>query len=271
MSITDQINEILNQVGGSAETLPDNLISTKLNRIIEELGGECNSKLLSKQLDAIIEILNNTTKTETGTFLELNDCDGSNVLNAFRMNGSGSQSGSTTIYISGKNMFGGEYDALFPMFLPSGTNVVVSALGTNDNVSRISYYDKNQQLIDYWSISSAIEGSQRKYRLVEISADTYYMRFSENECTEMQVEMGETQSNYVIFNRQVVTLNNISFSSGEYMSKENGVWGKTDTSNVFTPFDEEIQTKMNALHTYNGTTIISNDKNNEMVVTYKNA
>ena len=98
--------------------------------------------------------------------------------------------------IVGKNLFNGEYEAFFelPVVLKKGTVVTASCVQTTENLSYIYYYDKNQNLIDYWGMST-VSGT-RKYRTFTIDRDCYYMRTYIAPSNDVQVEYGSTPTAY---------------------------------------------------------------------------
>ena len=100
-------------------------------------------------------------------------------------------------YVSGHNLFSGEYDVMYklPQPIPKDTYVTASAKGA----TRIVYYDENQNQIDYWSVQEQDPNdSTRRYRTFCVSQygteDAYYIKFTLTEATDLQFEIVDSAS-----------------------------------------------------------------------------
>ena len=96
----------------------------------------------------------------------------------------------------GKNLFGGEYNTIFPLHFDADTDIAVSAnLITGSAVPQIEYLDENQQRIDYWGLTSAYSSiSGRVARNFTLPKETYYVRFIGAQTTEYQIELGNANT-----------------------------------------------------------------------------
>lgn len=99
--------------------------------------------------------------------------------------------------IVGKNLFGGEYDVMYPLFIPKGTVVTASINYHGSPFSRIDYFDKNGNNIDYWNVAatSAVSASRHR-RTFTILEDAYSFKFTGAPCEDMQIEVGENDTAY---------------------------------------------------------------------------
>lgn len=104
---------------------------------------------------------------------------------------------------TGKNLFGGEANALFRLFIPSGTTVTASDLGGGN----VRYYDAYQNEIDYWTLINTESVSGRKYRSFTVSSDTYFVKFDVGSTTasDFQLEVGSAPTSYKPYTEQTVT------------------------------------------------------------------
>ena len=105
-------------------------------------------------------------------------------------------SGYTTVHltVSSGNLFGGEVDEMFPLFIPQGTKVSAYS----DTETKVYYYNQNRTNIDYWSVGA---GYTRTFNII---ADAYYFKFETNggaTPTKLAIEYGDASiaSNYKPF------------------------------------------------------------------------
>ena len=111
--------------------------------------------------------------------------------------------------IVGKNLFGGVYDVVYPLFIPKGTVVTASINYHGTPFSRVDYFDKNGNTIDYWNVgaTSAVSASRHR-RTFTILEDAYSFKFTAAPCEDMQIEIGEDDTTYEPYCGYEISLGN---------------------------------------------------------------
>ena len=97
----------------------------------------------------------------------------------------------------GKNLFGGEYNTLFPLHFEDDTVIIASADTPIASNVAIRYLDSNQTQIDYYGLSSSYSSiSGRVARSFTLPKEAYYVTFFNQESANYQIELGNTNTSY---------------------------------------------------------------------------
>ena len=99
------------------------------------------------------------------------------------------------VFVTGKNLFGGEYSVKYDLFIPAGHTVTVSAHKTGSANLYFSVYDKSGSVIDYWTVTNT--SGTRNYRTFTFAYDVYGVRFYNSASDDMQIELGSTPTDYI--------------------------------------------------------------------------
>ena len=98
------------------------------------------------------------------------------------------------IDILSTNLFCGNNNEFYPLFLPA--NTIVTASAVNSNYTRIEYYDANKNRIDYWWLQGT---GNRKFATFTLLRDTYYFKFMLDDDREMMITTDNSYDPFVPF------------------------------------------------------------------------
>lgn len=98
--------------------------------------------------------------------------------------------------IIGKNLFGGDYNVKFSIFIPEGTEMTASCKKHDGTNSKIQYFRKDGTQIDFWALNVETADGTRQYRTFTLQEDIYSVSFYGAECEEMQLEFGSSATTY---------------------------------------------------------------------------
>lgn len=90
------------------------------------------------------------------------------------------------------NLFNGNNNELFPLFIPKDTSVTVSC--KNTSYAQIQYFNANKEQIDYWGLNLS---GDRKYRTFSLLQDAYYFKFVLTEGIDMMITTNGNYSDYI--------------------------------------------------------------------------
>ena len=148
--------------------------------------------------------------------------------------------------VVGKNLFGGQYNTRFNVFIPANTAFTASAKHTGGS-ARIDYFDVDGNRIDWFGLTS---GSERDTRTITSTEDVYAVSFTGTEATEYQIELGSTATDYEPYQGQTYTADlpqtvyggTVDLVSGEVVIDramvliKNLTWVRNTTSYPATPY-----------------------------------
>ena len=102
--------------------------------------------------------------------------------------------------VAQRNLFDGEYDVLYKLPKPIAKGTWVTASAKTTSLPQVYYYDVDGNYIDYYTLNVVDPNdSERKYRTFRMSqyesqADVYYVKFTTANCSEMQLEIAQSES-----------------------------------------------------------------------------
>ena len=92
--------------------------------------------------------------------------------------------------VAGDNLFNGTYDEFVYCPIPKNTEFTASIDASASGVY-FGVYDKYKNNIDYWILSSTTPDGNRKYRVITLAKDVYYVKFYSAQGSNYAVKLGD--------------------------------------------------------------------------------